>query len=132
MGFVDAVKTCFAKYADFNGRARRAEYWYWALFMILVSVVLQVLMGMTMGSDGSGAGLPIALLGLFVLATIVPSLAVAIRRLHDSGRSGWWYLLNLIPLGGFVVLYFMIVDSEAGPNKYGPNPKGLVAAVLDA
>lgn len=130
MGFVDAIKSCLSKYVDFNGRARRSEYWFWVLFIMIVTIILQLLMVGTMSPDGStGAtfGPLTALIIIFSFGVFLPSIAVSIRRLHDSGKSGWWYLLNLIPFGSLVVLYFMIVDSEAGANKYGPNPKGMTA-----
>lgn len=110
------------KYATFSGRAQRAEYWYFVLFYILFFIVLSFLDGV-MGSFSSEAGM--GLLGsLLTLALFIPSIAVGVRRLHDTGRSGWWLLLALIPLvGAIALLVFTAQDSEAGANSYGPNPK---------
>jgi len=110
------------KYADFSGRARRAEYWYYTLFFLLIFFVLSVVDGAAdTFNDEVGLGL---LGGLFLLATFLPTLAVTVRRLHDTTRSGWWILLNLVPLvGAIVVLIFTCLDSTPGANKYGPNPK---------
>lgn len=103
------------KYVEFNGRARRTEYWMFFLFNFIVSFVL----GFIDGLLGTGV------LGLiYALAVLLPSLAVAVRRLHDTGRSGWWVLIGLIPLIGVIVLiYFFVLDSETGDNAYGPSPK---------
>lgn len=110
------------KYFDFSGRARRKEYWMFALFNIIVSLVLLMLdSAMGTGSFESGTGL---LSGIYSLAVILPSLGVTVRRLHDTGRSGWWILIALIPLiGAIVLLVFMVSDSQPGNNQYGPSPK---------
>ena len=111
------------KYAVFQGRARRKEYWYFFLFNVINSAVLAVIDGLT-GSFNPEAGVGI-LGGLYSLAMFVPSLSVSVRRLHDTCRSGWWLLICLIPLIGTIVfLYFMVRDSFPGDNQYGPNPKG--------
>ena len=110
------------KYAVFSGRARRKEYWFFVLFNIIISIILAVIDGVTGTLDPeSGMGL----LGLvYTLAILIPALAVSVRRLHDTGRSGWWLLLLLIPLiGTIVILIFMVQDSKAEENQYGPNPK---------
>ena len=110
------------KYAMFGGRARRKEYWYFVLFNLLASIILGVVDGIT-GTYSEDAGLGL-LGGIYALAVFIPSIAVAMRRLHDTGRSGWWLLLALIPILGFLVLLvFMLLDSEPGDNQYGPNPK---------
>lgn len=110
------------KYADFNGRARRKEYWLFFLFNILVSVALSIIdsiLGTGRGESGTGL-----LGGLYVLAIFLPSLAVSVRRLHDTGRSGWWMLISLIPVIGSLVLFvFFCFDSQTGTNRYGINPK---------
>lgn len=112
------------KYADFNGRARRKEYWLFFLFNILVSVALSIIdsiLGTGRGESGTGL-----LGGLYVLAIFLPSLAVSVRRLHDTGRSGWWMLISLIPVIGSLVLFvFFCFDSQTGTNRYGINPKEL-------
>ena len=110
------------KYAVFSGRARRKEYWFFVLFNIIISIILAVIDGVTGTLDPeSGMGL----LGLvYTLAILIPALAVSVRRLHDTGRSGWWLLLLLIPLiGTIVILIFMVQDSKPEENQYGPNPK---------
>lgn len=109
------------KYAVFRGRARRKEYWVFTLFSVAISIVLGVVDQALGFADREGAG---PLSGLYSLAVLIPSLAVAVRRLHDTGRSGWWILIGIIPCVGFVVLLiFMIQEGQPEPNEYGPNPK---------
>ncbi len=108
------------KYAVFSGRARRMEYWYFLLFNVIFTVAL-VFVDAALGTFSEEAGLGL-LSGIYTLAVFLPSLAVTIRRLHDSGRTGWWVLIALIPLLGLVILVFMMLPSEPGTNKYGPNP----------
>lgn len=109
MTFADAIKLCFAKYADFNGRAKRPEYWWFALFIFLVSAALGMVSEM--------------LSGVFGLATIVPSLAAGARRLHDTSRSGWWQLLWLVPvIGWIVVIVFLVQEGESASNDFGAAP----------
>lgn len=116
--FLAALK----KYAVLEGRARRKEYWFFLLFYIIIIVVLSFVDGM-LGFGGAKGG-PGILSVVFVLAMLLPSLAVAVRRLHDIGRSGWWILIGLVPLiGGIVLLVFALMDSQPGANAYGPNPK---------
>jgi uncharacterized membrane protein YhaH (DUF805 family) len=116
--------TVLKKYAVFSGRAQRAEYWYYVLFYILIILALSIIDGVA-GTFDEQSG--IGILGaLFVLGTFVPSLAVTVRRLHDTDRSGWWILLNLIPLvGALVVLIFTCLDGKPGDNRFGPNPKAV-------
>lgn len=119
MNFIDAAKTCLLeKYVDFNGRARRSEYWYYTLFQ---AIVVYSVMGICLAIGG------IEWISTLVsLAFILPSLAVSVRRLHDIGKSGWWLFIAFIPLvGGIYLLYLTCKDSEFGENEYGPNPKGL-------
>ncbi|WP_298448895.1 DUF805 domain-containing protein [uncultured Marinobacter sp.] len=114
------------KYAVFNGRARRAEYWWFVLFNIIISLALGAIDGVT-GTFSPEAGLGL-LGGLYTLAVLLPSLAVTVRRLHDTGRSGWWFLMVFVPLiGAIVLLVFMVLDSKPGQNQYGPNPKDATA-----
>ena len=109
------------KYAVFSGRARRKEYWYFVLFFYIIFIVLAVIDFATGLAQQMGVGI---LSGIFALALIIPWFAVQARRLHDTGRSGWWILIVLVPLiGGIVLLVFSVLDSEEGDNKYGPNPK---------
>ncbi|MDX6381746.1 MAG: hypothetical protein QOI57_2770 [Rubrobacteraceae bacterium] len=114
------------KYAVFSGRARRKEYWMFFLFNLIITLVLALIDSLT-GTFSSQAGLGL-LSGLYSLAVLIPSIAVTVRRLHDTGRSGWWILLGLIPIiGGIILLIFMVLDSEPGENQYGPNPKATTA-----
>lgn len=110
------------KYAVFGGRARRKEYWYFFLFNALIGIVLAIVDGVT-GTLVPGAGIGL-LGGLYSLAVFIPGFAVTVRRLHDTGKSGWWLLIFLVPLVGVIVfLVFMVKDSQPGENQYGPNPK---------
>ena len=109
---------CWKKYAEFSGRARRKEFWMFVLFNFLVSIAVGIVDGI-LGTNG-------ALGGLYSLAVLIPSLAVAARRLHDTDRSGWWQLIALIPLIGVIILLvFVCSDSKPGENRFGPNPKGM-------
>ena len=116
MSFIDAVRAALSKYATFSGRSRRSEYWWFALFNMLVSIV--------------GAGVDAALgrnLIQFVvaLALLLPNIAVLVRRLHDTGRSAWWLLIGLIPVvGSIVLIVFAAQDSQPGTNRFGDSPKG--------
>ena len=108
-----------ARYAEFNGRSRRAEYWLWALFHLILTICCVYV---TIGAGEGAAAVCLIVLGL---ATLVPSLAVAIRRLHDTDRAGAWILIALLPfLGGLIFFVFMLIDGTPGPNRYGPDPKG--------
>jgi uncharacterized membrane protein YhaH (DUF805 family) len=110
--FLDLFKF---KFAQFNGRARRSEFWYFALFNLIVS------MGLGMMDAFLGLGFLSPLYGLIAL---IPGIAVAVRRLHDTGKSGLWLLISFIPFIGWVILiYFMVQDSQPFDNQYGPNPK---------
>jgi uncharacterized membrane protein YhaH (DUF805 family) len=108
------------KYAVFSGRARRKEFWMYFLFYLIIVTVLSIIEWMI--------GLPGVLSGLYSLALLIPSIAVTVRRLHDTGRTGWWWFIGLVPVIGIIVLLiFMALDSEPGENQYGPNPKGAAA-----
>lgn len=131
MGFTDAVRSAFANYATFSGRARRAEYWWFALFCTLGNIVAGILDGAIFGYDAvvepgfAAYAAPSVLGGIFSLAILLPSLAVTARRLHDTGRSGWWMLIILIPvIGALVLLYWMVKRGDIGANSYGPDPIG--------
>jgi len=116
------------RYADFSGRSQRKEYWMFFLGYMIVLVVLALLAGATGGLDDSGSGVGVIFLGilvLFVLAILIPSLAVQVRRFHDQDKSGWFVLLGFIPyVGGLIVLVFMCLEGTKGPNRFGPDPKG--------
>jgi uncharacterized membrane protein YhaH (DUF805 family) len=104
------------QYADFEGRARRKEYWMFTLFNLIFAILAVVIDGLI----GTGAIIYL----FYVLATIIPNLSVSVRRLHDVGKSGWMYLVALIPLVGFIwLLVLFATDSQPGDNEYGPNPK---------
>ncbi|MEM6326284.1 MAG: DUF805 domain-containing protein [Bacteroidota bacterium] len=119
--FVDVIKH---QYADFDGRARRREYWMYVLFNILVLVAFQIVIGI-LGVVSDSLALLGSLAYIVVsLGLLVPSIAVAVRRLHDTNKTGWLILIGLIPLAGLVLLYFFVIEGDAGPNDYGPDPKG--------
>lgn len=113
------------KYAVFEGRSRRREYWWFALVNFLVAVALGTLdVALGTYSAESDVGL---FSGLYMLAVLVPGIAVTVRRLHDTNRSGWWVLIGFIPLvGAIVLIVFALLDSQPGANRYGPNPKGVI------
>lgn len=101
-------------YAGFQGRARRAEYWQFFLVNFVISIVLNII----------GAVIGFSLLGdIYALAVLVPTIAVTTRRLHDTGRSGWWQLLDLTLIGGIVVFVFTLLEGNQGANQHGPDPK---------
>jgi len=115
MGFADAVRSVLSKYVTFSGRARRSEFWWFALFSMIVYVVGSLL------DAAMGTSFVTVLVGL---ALLLPSLAVTARRLHDTGRSGWWMLISIIPLiGAIALLVFECQDSQPGSNSHGPSPK---------
>lgn len=101
-------------FADFTGRATRTEYWMFVLFNIIIAFVLGIIGGIL------GTAI---LSGLFSLAVLIPSFSVAARRLHDTGRTGWWQLIALIPLIGLIILIVFLVQDSHDDNQYGPNPK---------
>lgn len=105
MTFVDAIKTCFSKYADFNGRAARSEYWWFVLFIVLGSIATSIV------ND--------VLSLLFTLGVLLPSIAAAARRLHDTDRSGWMQLIGLIPLVGWLIVIYFLVQEGTGANRFG-------------
>lgn len=107
------------KYAVFSGRSRRAEYWYFTLFNIIIVIILTIISAVV-GDNYNILGI------LYGLAVLIPGIAVSVRRLHDVGKSGWMLLIALIPLVGPIwLLILMLSDSNPGNNKYGPNPKGI-------
>ena len=127
MGFGEAVRSFWSHYATFSGRSRRSEYWYVQLFLVLTNLAVAVIDLVLMDGDverfiANGGG---GIVGLvWILVTIVPALAVLVRRLHDTGKSGWWALVGFVPIvGGIILLVFTVRDSHAHDNNYGPSPK---------
>jgi uncharacterized membrane protein YhaH (DUF805 family) len=113
---MDWYLSVLKKYTQFSGRSRRKEYWMFSLISFLFIIALGLIEGL-LGIDGF-------LRAIYSLAVLVPSLAVVVRRLHDTNRNGWWFLIGLVPIVGiFVLLYFLVQDSQAESNQYGENPK---------
>ncbi len=115
MNLQEAVRSVLSKYADFTGRARRSEYWFWFLAVIIGAIVTSII--------DSIIGVPITYI-VFLLGVLVPNIAVSIRRMHDIGKSGWWILVGLIPFVGAIILIVWFVGDSQPDNEYGPNPKG--------
>lgn len=110
---VDWFKKCLRKYATFQGRARRKEYWYCNLMVIIIYIVAAIIDGI-LGTDG-------VIASLAILALFIPLLSVMVRRLHDINKSGWWYWISIIPLiGGILLLVWMCTDTNPNTNQYGP------------
>ena len=110
------------QWTDFSTRARRKEYWMFTLFYVLIAIGVAIVETI-LGLGFFGVGL---LSSLFGLAMIIPGLAVSVRRLHDTGRSGLWLLIGFVPfIGWAVLLYFMVIEGTRGANQYGPDPKGM-------
>ena len=122
MGFKEAISYCFRNYLGFNGRAARSEYWYWTLFVTLLVIVTLLIDLTVFGFNTTGVN-PIS--SIVSLATLLPNVAVSVRRLHDIDRSGWWVLLVLIPLiGGIVLLVWACMRGTVGMNRFGSDPLG--------
>lgn len=111
------------RYADFSGRSRRKEYWMYTLLIVIVAVVVGIVEGIT-GLSGMVFGVYGPLTVVLLLATFLPSVAVGVRRLHDTDKSGWFMLLGLIPfVGGLILLVLFCLDGTRGPNRFGEDPK---------
>lgn len=132
MSFATAIRTCFSKYADFNGRATRSEFWWFYLFVVIVTTIpaliaVAILAGASAANPDAEASGAVAVLGiafmvlavLVSLALIIPTYAVGCRRLHDRGVSGWLQLLVLVPCGNIVLLVFWVLPTIPGDNQYG-------------
>jgi len=123
VGPIEAVVSAWHQYFGFSGRASRAEFWWYCLVFLVVTdvlsaVAINVLSAVAIGTTGI-----VAIVGLICLPWVVPSLAVVVRRLHDTGRSAWWILLNFVPIvGALVLLYLYVLPSDAGANRFGPPP----------
>lgn len=121
MTFSDAVSRCFNRYAQFWGRAPRAEYWWFVLFLVLGTLACCVIDAILIASIGIGGFVTF----FFLLGMITPLLSVGVRRLHDIGRGGWWLWIGLVPVAGAVVLLvFHLAESTPGRNAHGLNPYG--------
>ena len=129
--------TVLTRYADFTGRARRAEFWMFTLFSLIVSIVLAAVDGLVFGTGSftslsGGFSASFSSIGVlstvYALAVLLPTLGVTARRLHDTDRSGWWMLLGFVPIvGGIVLLVLLALDGTRGPNGHGPDPKAVPA-----
>ena len=118
MTFIEAIKSGFRNYVNFNDRASRSEFWYWALFALLVAIGASIIDSIVAPANVYG---PIS--GLMGLASFLPGLAVSVRRLHDGDRSGWFVLLHFIPLiGSIILLIWFCTRGTDGPNRFGPDP----------
>jgi len=115
MSLVDSVRSVLTNYANFSGRARRSEYWWFVLASLVVFTVLAGL--------GRASSIFLVLYGLVGLALIVPALAVVVRRLHDTDKPGWLAVLAFIPIADIVLLVFLVIDGTPGANRFGPSPK---------
>lgn len=117
MNFGEAIASGFRNYVGFDGRAPRSEYWFWVLFVILVSIATGIIDAILFGTGGVSPTNALASLALFL-----PGLAVGIRRLHDIDRTGWWMLLVITVIGALVLLVFACQRGTPGPNRFGPDP----------
>ena len=117
MNFSQSISTCFAKYATFSGRAGRSEFWWFYLFILLMGWGASVVGAVVLGELGGFISL------MFNLAVIVPSLAVTVRRLHDTGRSGWWILITITIIGLIPYIIWLASTGNPGENAYGPPPE---------
>ena len=133
LSVTQAIKTCFQKDAEFRGRASRPEFWWFVLlyYMVILAPALPLIALASkssrdqLGFDESVSGVAlffVFLTGVAVLAFIIPYLAAGVRRLHDTGKSGWWWLLALVPFGWIVLLVFLVVEGDKGLNQYGSPP----------
>ena len=104
MTFTESIQTCFSKYADFNGRASKSEFWWWVLFVFLATIAANIL------NDKLGI--------LISLVTLLPNIAVTARRLHDTNRSGWWQLIGIIPVIGWIIMIVWCIQESVSPSKY--------------
>ena len=116
MTMIEAVKSVLSQYVGFSGRARRSEYWYFTLFNVIVGFVL--------GFLSNFVSIFSIVASLYSLAVLLPAIAVCVRRLHDIGKSGWWYFIAFVPIvGSIILIIWFCKDSEPGDNQFGPNPK---------
>tara|TARA_B100000787_G_scaffold129858_1_gene98783 strand:- start:328 stop:702 length:375 start_codon:yes stop_codon:yes gene_type:complete len=119
MTFQDSIKSCFNKYASINGRATRSEFWYWTLFVILVSVFTLIIDVSLLGSSIDDEFTPLN--SIWSLAVFIPGITVTVRRFHDVNRSGWWILIILTVIGIIPYIYWLVKGSDATENSFGPS-----------
>lgn len=127
MSLTEAVRTVLSKYATFSGRAARPEYWWWCLFVFLLSIATNIIdasiVEPAIGLPAFGAEAVQPLSAIVGLALLLPGLAVSVRRLHDLDRSGWWLLIVFIPIiGVLILLYWFVCRGTQGPNRFGAAP----------
>ena len=120
MNFTESISSCFSNYITFSGRSSRSEFWWFSLFIFVVSIIAAVADGAMFNPLRHGGSAQV-FSSLWSLIVVLPFISVAVRRLHDIGRTGWWYWIAAIPLiGSIVLLVFFLSRSEEGPNAYGP------------
>ena len=130
MSFSEAIKTCFQKYAEFRGRASRPEFWWFVLlyYIVIFAPVVPLIAVGSVGGPFDESGTNVAgvvfgiVIGVAVLALIIPYLAVGTRRLHDTGKPGWWWFITLVPFGWIILIVFLASEGGKGSNQYGPPP----------
>jgi uncharacterized membrane protein YhaH (DUF805 family) len=122
MNFIEAIGSGFRNYVNFSGRACRSEYWYWALFTLLLSLVAGIIDHVVFGSGFGGGISPLS--AIVSIGTFLPSLAVGVRRLHDIDRTGWWLLIVLTVIGGILLIVWACFKGTSGANRFGPDPLG--------
>jgi uncharacterized membrane protein YhaH (DUF805 family) len=125
MNFWQAIASGFSNYVTFSGRAIRSEYWYWVLFSIIGGLATEIL-DKAMFPDVAAAS---PLNAVFDLITFLPSLAIAVRRLHDINRTGWWVLITITIIGIFVLIYWACKKGTPGPNRFGPDPFAAIGQI---
>lgn len=118
------LKVVKENYANFDGRARRKEYWTYTLFVMLIYFAISIVLSIIAWISSTLGGLLSIVLGLLSLAILIPSLAVTVRRLHDTGKPTWYLIFGFIPFVNLYLLYLLIIEGDKGPNEFGPDPKG--------
>ena len=112
MNFIESIKTCYKKFFDFSGRASKSEFWWFQLYAIIIYALMFVFQG-----DLS------ILFSIITIANAIPNWAAAVRRLHDTDKSGWFVLISVIPIIGLFIIFLLIGDGSKGKNRFGPKPK---------
>ena len=119
ISFPSAIKMAYQRYAEFSGRSTRSEFWWFTLYFYGLTILLLIVGGAVLGDEAA-----IVPLAIFWIAHIIPVFSITIRRLHDTGKTGWWLLLGFIPFGGIIIFVFTLHPSDPGRNKYGPPSPG--------